>query len=350
MKATMKAVVVKAPTDFAVTDVPVPACPEEGLLLKVNACGLCGSDLRTLRHGHRRVTLPWIIGHEISGEVVQTGPSCPGRWKAGDILSVSPLVFCGSCDFCANGQYELCDNYREIAQAWPGGFAEYIAIPPDALKWGTMQRVPERLDPAIAAIAEPIASCIHAQEKGHIGLQDTVVVIGVGPIGSMHIDLARLRGANRIIAVDINESRLELCKEYEPDYVINASRTDLVEEVKRLTNNRGPDVVITANSAPITQVEAVQMARKGGRILFFGGLPTDRSCPGIDTNIIHYNALHVIGTTIFAPRHYRCAVQLLANGRISGEKFITHRFALSGFKNGVAQAMEGGVRKAIFVP
>jgi len=346
----MKAVVVRAPMEFAVEEVPVPKCPPGGLLLKVHACGLCGSDLRTLRHGHRRVTFPWTIGHEISGEVKAVGPSCDGPWKAGDRLAVGPLVYCGRCDFCLGGRYELCDGYRDIAQAWPGGFAEYVAIPAEAVAHGTIQRIPEDLDAGIAAVAEPIASCIHAQEEGRIESGDTVVVIGVGPVGSIHINLARLRGAGRIIAADVDDSRLEMCREYEPNESVNAAKTDLVAEVKRLTGGKGADVVVTANASPVAQVQAVEMARKGGRVLLFGGLPKGQSRPGIDTNLIHYNALHVIGTTIFSPRHYATALDLLASGRIEGERFVTHRFRLVRFSEGVELAMQGKVRKAIFLP
>ena len=152
----MRAVVVNAPMDFGVRDVPVPLCPDGGMLLKVHACGLCGSDLRTLRYGHRRVTLPWIIGHEISGTVVGTGSDYGGPWREGEMLSVGPVVYCGRCDFCAAGRFELCEDYREIAQAWPGGFAQYVAIPEEAVRLGTIQHVPPGLDPAVAAIAEPI--------------------------------------------------------------------------------------------------------------------------------------------------------------------------------------------------
>jgi L-iditol 2-dehydrogenase len=350
MSTTMKAVIVRAPMDFAVEEVPIPQCPPGGLLIKVHACGLCGSDLRTLRHGHRRVTFPWIIGHEISGQVVETRFGGEGPWKPGDVLAIGPLVFCGRCDFCLDGRHELCDGYREIAQAWPGGFAEYIAIPAEAVERGVIQRVPEGLDPAIAAVAEPISSCIHAQEQGRIGPGDTVVVIGVGPIGSVHIELARLHGARRVIAIDVDESRLQLCAEYRPDEAINAATTDAVAEVRRLTQGRGADVVITANPSPASQVQAIEMARKGGRILLFGGLPKDQSRPGIDTNLIHYNALHVMGTTIFAPRHYATALDLLATGRIDGGRFVTHRFGLAEFRQGVELTMQGKVRKAVFLP
>ena len=190
----MKAVVVRAPMDFNVEDVPEPEVPGGGLLMKVIACGLCGSDLRTLRSGHRKVTLPWIIGHEICGTVIQTGEHYQGRFKEGDMLAVGPIVYCGQCDFCINGQYEYCENYREIAQVWPGGFADYVAIPEEAVRLGTIWPVPEGLDPAFAGISEPISSCVNAQEKGSITLGDKVVIIGAGPIGSIHVSLARARG------------------------------------------------------------------------------------------------------------------------------------------------------------
>lgn len=350
MAETMQAVVVRAPMEFGVEEVAVPELPEGGFLLDVKACGLCGSDLRTLRSGHRKVTFPWTIGHEISGTIAEIGPGYRGDWQEGDVISVGPLAYCGTCDFCLDGQYELCENYREIAQAWPGGLAEQMAVPAEAVRLGTMQRVPEGLDPAYAAIAEPISSCINAQEKGQVGLGDTVVIIGTGPIGCIHTSLARAQGADKIFVADIVDERLQLAEAFEPDGLINAAKVDLVQEVRRLTAGKGADVIVTATPAPVAQVEAVEMARKGGRILLFGGLPKDNSKPGVDMNIVHYNALHLIGTTIFAPRHYRTALKLVASGRIPVDRLITHRFPLSEFKEGAMMALEGKVLKAVFLP
>ena len=248
------------------------------------------------------------------------------------------------------GEYEFCENYREIAQAWPGGFADFMAVPEACVKLGTIELVPEGLDPAFAAIAEPISSCINAQEKGQVGLGDTVMVIGTGPIGCIHISLARAKGADKVFVADIVDERLKLAEAFEPDATINASKVDLVDEVRRLTNGKGADVIVTATPAPAAQVQAVEMARKGGRILLFGGLPKDNSKPGVDMNIVHYNALHLIGTTIFAPRHYRLALKLVASGRIPVDKLITHRFPLSDFKQGATMALEGKVLKAVFSP
>ena len=350
MKETMKAVVVRAPMQFDVEDVPTPECSPGGFLLKVIACGLCGSDLRTLRSGHRKVTLPWIIGHEICGDVVQVGSEYQGPWQVGERLAVGPNAYCGVCDFCLDGRYELCENYVEIAQKWPGGFAEYIAIPEECVRLGTIHRPPAGLDPALAGISEPVSSCVNAQDRGNVGLGDTVVIIGSGPVGCTHISLARARGADKILIADVVDDRLALAEAFEPDATINAAKVDLVQEVHRLTNGKGADVVITATPAPIASVQAVEIARKAGRILIFGGLPKDNSKPGVDMNIVHYNALQIIGTSSFAPRHQRIALRFLASGRVPGDKLVTHRFPLSEFKMGATMALEGKVLKAVFFP
>ncbi len=346
----MKALIIRAPMEFAVEEIPVPEPEAGGLLLKVLACGLCGSDLRTLHSGHRKVTFPWIIGHEICGDVVTVGAQYTGPWRVGDRLAVGPLAYCGVCDFCVEGRHELCENYREIAQAWPGGFADYIAIPEACLRLGTILRAPEGLDPAYAAISEPVSSCVHAQEKGQVGLGDTVVVIGTGPIGCTHVSLARARGAKRIFVADIVDERLALAEAFGPDATLNAAKVDLVAEVRRLTGGKGADVIITATPAPTAVVQAVEMARKGGRILIFGGLPKDNSKPGVDMNLVHYNALHIIGTTTFAPRHQRVALDLLASGRILADKLVTHRFPLADFRAGAQLALDGKTLKVVFFP
>lgn len=351
MRDMMEALVFNGPDDYDFKEVPKPECPERGLLIKVIACGLCGSDLRTLQSGHKNITsYPWTIGHEVSGEIIEVGQDYRGAYKEGDILAVAPLVYCGECEFCINGRYELCNNVRELAQHWPGGFAQYMAIPEESLKLGTIQKVPEGLDPVIAAIAEPASSCINAQEKGDVGFEDIVVIIGAGPIGCIHTSLAKAKGAKTVIVADIKDDRLEMCKPFGADIAINATNVDLVEEVMKITNGSGADVIITANPVPRTQVQAVEMAKKGGRILLFGGLPKDNSKPGIDTNIIHYRGLHLIGTTTFAPRHHLQALSLMEAKKIPGDKLVTHRLPLTDFKEGVRLARRGKALKVVYLP
>ena len=158
MPETMRAVVVRAPMQFAVEDVPIPEAPEGGFLLDVKACGLCGSDLRTLRSGHRKVTFPWIIGHEICGVVAETGPGYAGPWKTGDLVSMGPVVYCGRCDFCLDGRYELCENYREIAQAWPGRIGRIHGGP---ARSGRVGRDSSPSPPASIPAAPPLRSRYH---------------------------------------------------------------------------------------------------------------------------------------------------------------------------------------------
>lgn len=346
----MNALVVRAPMDYNIEKIDIPQIPEGGLLLKVLSCGLCGSDLRTLRTGHRKVQLPFTIGHEICAKVEDSGKKYNGSWKIGDTLAVSPLVYCGKCLFCLNGKFELCTHYKEIAQSWQGGFAEYMTLPKEAIERGTIQLVPKGMDPAHATIVEPLSSCVNAQEKGNISVGDTVLIIGAGPIGTLHLELARARGADQIIVADISEERLKLAESYHPDLIINTLAQDLKKEVLKATSGYGPSVIITANPDPSTQILAVELARKGGRILLFGGLPKEKETPRVNMNTIHYNSLQLIGTTIFAPRHNNVALELLSSGRISAEKFISHQFKLTEFVKGAQLALEGKARKIVFEP
>jgi len=350
MAGTMKAVVVKAPMDFGVEDVPVPVPGPGELLVRIKACGLCGSDLRTLRSGHRNVELPWVIGHEICSEVIEQGSKYEGNLKIGDLLSVGPLAYCGHCDYCVSGKYELCENQLEIGQKWWGGFAEYMVLPEAALKLGNIRKVHQGANPVHIAVVEPVSSCVNAQEKVSVGLGETVVIIGSGPIGCIHINLARLRGASRIYIIDISGERLKFAEPFGPDYLINAAAVDPVDKIMDLTGGKGADVIIVATPAPVAAVQAVEMAKKGGRIAQFGGMPRDNSKPQIDMNIVHYNGLHIIGTTTFAPKHNLTAMELIVTGKIDVDNLVTHTFPLTDFNEGAKLALEGKVLKGVFLP
>ena len=347
---TMRAVVVSGPGDYRVETVPMPDVPADGLLLKVLACGLCGSDLRTLRSGHHRVTFPFTIGHEICARVEATGSGYRGEWQKGDVVAIAPLVFCGSCDFCREGRRELCEQYREIGQHWQGGLAQYLPLTREVLDKGIILKVPRGMDPVVAAVAEPVSSCVHAQEKGRIGAKDVVVIIGSGPIGCIHAALARSAGVQQVIVADVNNQRLQMAHPFGVDVCIDTSVLSLEDEIRRITGGRGADVVITANPVAGTQVQAVEIARKGGRVLLFGGVPPRDERPGINTNLIHYNALEVIGTTIFNPGHFQKAMDLLAAGAVPIEHFITHRYPLEDFVTGARDALDGKTIKTVFEP
>lgn len=344
----MKAIVLEGPGVFGLREVEKPACPDKGLLLKVAYCGLCGSDLRTLAGGHRNIRLPAVLGHEVSGRIAELGKGYEGPYRLDDRLSVAPNVYCGTCEFCRAGRFEFCENLRELAQHWPGGFAEYMAIPEEALRLGTVSHTPDGLAPELAVIGEPASSCVNAQEKLGIGLGDEVLIIGSGPIGCIHICLARARGAKTIIVADIKRERLELCSPFGPDHMIDSGSQDLEAEVARVTQGRGPDVVITANPAGQTQIQAVSMIKKGGRIAFFGGLPHNNSVIPLDSNLVHYKGATIIGTTGFAPKHHRMALELMRQGKIMADKLVTHILPLEDFARGVSLAKEGRAMKVVY--
>lgn len=348
--SAMDALVVRAPMQFGIERLPIPEPPEGGLLVRVEACGLCGSDLRTLRSGHSRVRFPWTIGHEIAARVVDVGERYRGPWKPGDGLAVGPLAYCGACPGCLEGRYELCEDQREIGQAWPGGFAEFLALPEPVLGLGNVQRAPDGLDPALMTLVEPLSSCINAQEKAEVGLGDAVAILGAGPVGCMHAVLARARGAFQVVLVDVDPGRLALAAPFGADARVDASAGDPVEAVRALTGGRGASVVVAATPSPRAAVQAVEMARKGGRVVQFGGLPQDESRPGIDVNRIHYQALHLIGVTTFAPHHNRKALELVASGRVPAAQLVTHRFPLARFEEGAGLALAGRALKVVFVP
>jgi len=343
----MKAIVLEAPGKFSLRTVETPKCPDGGILLEVKYCGLCGSDLRTLRSGHRNVVLPAVLGHEVSGFVAQVGKNYAGRFKVGDALAVAPNVYCGECEFCIGGKHEYCVNMRELAQHWPGGFAQFITIPEEALRCGTIAAVPENMNMAHAAIAEPPSSCLNAQEKLGISLADTVLILGAGPIGCIHIALAKARGATVLVA-DINLERLALCESFMPDYAFDMTSGDFVEQVYKVTEENGPAVIITANPSPDSQVMAIELAKKGGRVAFFGGLPHGQSEPQLDTNLIHYKGLCVIGTTGFAPRHHLLSLKLIHSGKLPAGKLITHIMPIEDFKVGYEYATQGKALKVVF--
>ena len=350
MSSAMQAMVLQDVMKCVVEQQPVPETPAGGMLVKVHACGLCGSDLRTIRSGHKNVKLPWVLGHEICGEVAELGAGYAGPWKKGDRLSIGPNVYDPSDPFCIEGRHELSANVREIAQQWPGGLAEYIAIPPESVQAGNILPAPAKLDSIYAAIVEPGSSVIHAHEKTATTIGDTVLVMGAGPIGCLHVAVARACGAAKVFVSDVVDERLKLVQAFEPDAVINSATEDLPSRVRELTGGLGPSVVITANPAASSQVQAVEVAAKGGRIALFGGLPHSDSKPGVDMNVVHYQNLTLYGISRFAPRHFRLSLQMLESGQIPGEKLVTNVMPLSRFNDGLQLALEGKALKVVFQP
>ena len=348
--SNMRAMVIREAMDFSVEEVPLPKPGEGEMLLEVEACGLCGSDIRTLKSGHRKITFPWTLGHGICGRVADFAPGYSGQWKKDQRLSIGPLAYNPDDPCCVEGRHELSDGVREIGQAWPGGLAEYVLIPRESIRLGNILPTPEHLDSVHAAIVEPASSCVHAHERAGTGIGQKVLIIGAGPIGCIHTAIARARGAQKIFIADLVAERLSMAEAFGPDELINVSEKDLAREVSRLSEGKGPDVIVTAAPSAQAQIQAVEMVGRVGKVVLFGGLPHGNSKPGIDTNLIHYKNVDLIGLSIFAPRHFRLALDLIASGRIPADKLVTHVLPLEKFNQGAKLAMEGKALKVVFTP
>lgn len=342
----MKALVYHAIQDFRIEEVERPACPPSGLLLKVKACGLCGTDVRTYFGGHKSVTPPWIIGHEIAGVVEEVSSQTKGFHK-GDRLAIAPVVYCGKCPFCLVGKYYLCQNVREIAQDWPGGFAEFIAIPEEALRLGNVNVIPQGLPFEEAAISEPPSSCLNAQDRAQVGIGESVAIIGAGPVGCFHCEIARIRGALKTIMIDLLNERLKLAERFSPDLLLDSSHSNYREKIRHETQGLGPDVVIVACSSTKAQQGALEIARNGGRVIFFGGLPPGKSSSSLDVNLLHYKNLQIFGTYSFSPEHHRLSLKLISEGKIDAKKYITHVIPLENIIEGIKAVREGIALKVV---
>ena len=319
-----------APEDLRLEDVPEPTCGTGEVKIRVKNCSTCGTDVKIRKNGHQNLAPPRIIGHEIAGEVVEVGSGVAGDWKPGDRVQVIAAVPCGKCHECRKGWMAVCQNQTSVGYQYDGGFAEYMIVPREVLAVDGMNRIPDGVGFAEASAAEPFACAINAQEQLGIEPGDDVVIFGAGPIGCMHVRIARgVHRAGRVILVDINSERLKMSADaVQPDVVINASEVNIVEEILKLTDGRGADVVITATPANITQEQAVSMAARNGRISFFGGLPKTNPTITLDSNLVHYRQLHIHGANGSAPEHNRRALDYIASGEVPVADLITRRIKL----------------------
>lgn len=319
-----------APEDLRLEDVPEPTCGTDEVKIRVKNCSTCGTDVKIRKNGHQNLTPPRIIGHEIAGEVVEVGSGVAGDWKPGDRVQVIAAVPCGKCHECRKGWMAVCQNQTSVGYQYDGGFAEYMIVPREVLAVDGMNRIPDGVGFAEASAAEPFACAINAQEQLGIEPGDDVVIFGAGPIGCLHVRIARgVHRAGRIILVDINSERLKMSADaVKPDVVINASEVNIVEEILKLTDGRGADVIITATPANVTQEQAVLMAARNGRISFFGGLPKTNPTITLDSNLVHYRQLHIHGANGSAPEHNRRALDYIASGEVPVADLITRRIRL----------------------
>jgi L-iditol 2-dehydrogenase len=339
----------KAGSSRLVQDFPLPQVHADTAIIRVLACSVCGTDLRAWQHGNERISPPRITGHELCGEIIAIGAK-RGGFAVGDRISMAPAIGCGTCYPCTRGYTNLCDDLRTIGFQYDGGFAEYMEIPALAFDRGNVYHTPESVSDEEAALAEPIACVVNGQEFLHIGAGDSVAIFGSGFIGCMHAELARMRGADPIIMIEPNRSRAEAAHALIPfSSLIVSSETDLHAEAKRLTGNRGIDVLVTACPVGQAQKDAVTLAAKRGRLSLFGGLARETS-GFLDSNLIHYKELSVHGVHASTPQQNKQVMEWIAQKKLDVRKYITRVYPLEQTESAFRDLQSQAVFKAVIKP
>ncbi len=324
----MRVVRFHAPGNVRVESADEPVAGPGEVVLRIRTCSTCGTDVKILHFGHHNMVAPRVMGHEIAGEISAVGAGVTG-WAAGDRVQVIAAIPCGRCPDCRAGRMTVCPNQESIGYHYDGGFAEYMAVPAKVLAVGGLHRIPTHVSYAEASVTEPLACVLNGQTLAQVGAGDVVVVIGSGPIGCLHVRLARARGASRVFLADLNADRLRLAADLvQPDAALVSSDVDIIGAVTKLTDGRGADVVITAAASGAAQEQAVRMAARRGRISLFGGLPKDDPVIALDANLVHYRELTVVGANGSSPTDNAEALDLIAAGAVPVADLITHRLPL----------------------
>jgi L-iditol 2-dehydrogenase len=343
----MKSAYLTGSQTFEIRQTSDPTPPPGGLVLRVDACGVCGSDLRRWKEGPAPGTEPVVPGHEIAGEVLAVAPDHT-QFKVGDRLAVAPDIHCGNCYYCERGLYNLCDqlHFLGITPGYPGGFSTHLPLTQEVLQNGVVHPIPDGMPSDWAALSEPCSSVLSAHEQAGTSLKDTVVVMGAGPIGCLHVAIAKSRGASVILS-EPSEIRRRLAEPFGADVIINPYQQDLESITRRATVGVGADIVVCANPIAATQTQAVQIVRKRGKVLLFGGLPKKDPLTTLDGNRIHYGEISVVGSFSYHPTYHALALQIIQRGVISIPDIVTHHFSLDNVRDAFQAASSGEALKVL---
>jgi len=343
----MKAAFLTSPGTLELRDVPEPEVPDDGIVIEVKACGICGSDIRRWKEGPPTGSKEVIPGHEAAGVIIEAGHNCTG-FETDDLIAIAPDIHCGDCYYCRKELYNLCDNLKflGVTPGFPGGFAERMALTGEILTNGIINKMPEGLSFEHAAVSELCCSVLATHEKAGTNERDTVVVIGAGPAGCLHVSVAKHQGA-RVCVLEISETKRRMVKKFKPDLVLDPSSENIVGRIKEFTGGVGADIIICANPVAQTQKLGVEMVRKGGKVVLFGGLPKANPMTTLDSNLIHYGEIQVVGAFSYHPRFHKLALSLLAEVKLPAESLITHTFELEKINKAYETAARGEALKII---
>ncbi|MCM8781650.1 MAG: zinc-dependent dehydrogenase [Candidatus Omnitrophica bacterium] len=333
----MRAAVYYSNNDVRIEERPVPTIGENELLVKVLASGICGTDVM---EWYRINRTPLVLGHEIAGEIVEVGEDL-GTYKKGQRISCSHHVPCGECHYCKMGHPTVCETLRKT-NFDPGGFSEFVRIPAINIKLGGVYLIPDNVSDEEATFIEPLACVLRGQRLSGVKGGKTVLVIGSGISGLLHIQMAKVNGASKLIALDINNYRLKFAKEFGADYVFRA-QDYTPEKLQQINNSRLADLVILCASATGAINHALKSVDRGGTILFFAAANQGVRIPFDINNLFWRNEITLISSYAATPAEHREALKLINDYKIKVKEMITHRLSLTEIQNGfklVAEAKE----------
>lgn len=336
---------------MGLADVPAPLEKDDNIIVKIRAASICGTDMRTFLKGNDKIQVPRTMGHEFAGDIVHVGESLKQYgFAAGDRVTAAPAMGCGECYYCKKGYSNMCDELETIGFQYDGVFTSLVEIPAKAVRNGNLLRLPDTITYDDATLIEPAACAWNGQTYLHIREGDSVVIYGSGMIGCLHAELAIQKGASRVIIVEPVEKRGQIAMEKVPGVCwINPFTQDTALEVKKLTDNRGADVVITATSVPSVHTEAQQIAAKRGRILLFGGLPGDGK-GYLDSNLIHYKELQVYGVHATTPGYMKAIMEMMERNELNAAKYIEKTVSLDEIESGFVSIRDENTMKVVIHP
>lgn len=343
----MRAIMCRAPWDYRLEEVPTPQAGPGEVVVKVNACGVCASDIKCYtgaplfwgdEHRTPYVEAPVIAGHEFIGEVVELGEGADEKHgiQLGDTAIAEQIVPCWECRYCRTGKYWLCQvhNIFGFQPVVNGGMAEYIKFPARSL----VHKVPSDMPTAHAAMIEPLACSIHAVQRGEIEFGDVVVIAGAGTLGLGMIGAAKLKNPGLLIAIDLMPKRLEVAKKLGADLAINPTATDAVQQVLDLTEGYGCDVYIEATGHPKAVEQGLRMIRKAGTFVEFSVM---REPVTVDWTIIgDTKELNIHGAHL-GPYAYPLAIDYIYRGAIDVSLIVTHQLPLEEYLTAFEMVQEG---------
>jgi len=323
----MRAVTLVSPGHLECVNTEIPIIQNShDVLIKVHACGVCGSDIaRVMVKGAHK--MPIIIGHEFAGEVVEVGSDVKST-HVSDRVTIMPLVPCGRCDYCRIGEYTLCDDYDYYGSRIPGAMAEYILV-----NERNVLKLPENVDYEMGAMTDPVSVALHAVRKAGVEAGQSAVVFGLGAIGFVTVQWLKNLGCTKVIAVDIFDEKLELAKTLGADLVINGKTTDVVKAIQNYTGGKGVDIAIELAGSKLTQPQAVLAVSKMGKVVYCGISYDDLLLPNQALNAILRGELAILGSwnSSIAPlpiNEWESALKFMNSGKIQVKPLISHRVRL----------------------